>query len=486
MTMHGERPDRRVPDDLAQQLVVGWRVRCALRRAPWELTVGNAAVEVCRSIARTLQDGVAAPDLAPTLRAWGSRVPSAVHARAALQCLAETVSTVAASQLGEFRPRGLDPALEQLALESVVPAGRRVVPARIDLLTGCPDRGTLLQDLGVAVAGAQATRSDVTVAVLEVEDAHVGRNGDAARVDDVELLGLLATIRRAFHDEPAVYRVAQGSFAVLAAGQGTLSMGERILGATCLVGPRFNWGAASLVGVGDEAAASPDVLLLLAESDLVLRRQDMNRVTHVVTFRRRLSVVGSAAAALLLFSAVGVALHGSSGAPQRTEALAPAPTTTVPAATVPTPVVPSPGPSPASQPPPPTSVPPSSAAPPPTVSTPTEGPASLTTGGSTTNAQLTSYQSPTPGTGSGTASAPPPPPPPPPPAPTPTPAPPSSTPSPAPGQGSHKGSGGMPPGQAKELQPAAIGPHVEPSAVSSPPSPPPGPSSPPAGHRRPK
>ncbi|HXW31612.1 MAG TPA: hypothetical protein VEJ21_00870, partial [Acidimicrobiales bacterium] len=124
MTTSSERPDRRVPDELAQRLLTGWRVRCALRRAAWELAVGPASVELCRSVARTLHDGVAAPDLAPAVRAWGARVRSPVEARAALQCLAEAATAVAASEFGDVRPKGLDPALEQLALESVIPAGR--------------------------------------------------------------------------------------------------------------------------------------------------------------------------------------------------------------------------------------------------------------------------------------------------------------------------------------------------------------------------
>lgn len=392
MTDTGELPHQRPPDELASQILVGWRVRCAFRRAAWELTAGSAAGEVCTAVARTLEEGAARPELARALRAWGARLRSPAAARAALQCLAETVSAVVFGEYGDFRPRGLDPTLEALARESLVPAGRRTVPVQVDQLTGCPDRGALEADLAAAVPGAAARGGELTVAVLELEDAHVGPHGTPSKVDDVEVLGLLATIRRSFDGHRGVYRVAHGSLAVVAPGVGTVAMGEHILRATCSVGPRFHWGTANLRAVGDQAATSPDLLLLLAESDLVLRRQEMTRAGRAVVRHRRLSAVGSAAAALLLFAAVGVALRGPPS-PQPTRSALP--------------VQPAPAPAPAS---PPTSVPaetpasPATSAPPPapatvhTVSSPTPAPGtgsaapSGVAGGSIV---LTSYQAPT-------------------------------------------------------------------------------------------
>ncbi len=313
MTLHGERNEPAADAELVQRLLLTWRTRCAAT-GPWELTAGRGAIALCVAVIRTLELGAATPGLARAFRAWGAGVPSPVAARAALQCLCAAVTELVAAEYGQFRPRGLDYVLEHAARESVVADGRRTVPEVVDPLTGCPDRETLEHDLAPAVTAAAEAGEDLTVAVLELEAAgRPGTEGD--RVDQGALLGLLASVRATFGRRIPVYRVGPGAFALVVRGVGSVEMGKLILLTTCGTGPRFVWGRAGLRAGGEAAESSPGLLLLLAEADLHMRRQDLADAQRTVDRRRQLSVVGSAAASVLLVAGLGAALAGAPGAP---------------------------------------------------------------------------------------------------------------------------------------------------------------------------
>lgn len=357
MILRGFEGDAFADGDFVYPLLLDWRTRCAVLRAPWELTAGRAALRLCVAVVRTLEQGRPTTELGPALRAWGATIPSASDARAALQCLGESVSQLAARGFGEFRVRGLDPVLEALAQEALIPTGRRTVPVEIDGVTRCPVRGSLERDLATAVTAARVAGETLSLAVLQLDTGGTARRWparEAMAAEDSQLLALLSTIRRGFGSRD-VYRVGREAFAVLAPGVGTAGLGELILQASCIVGPRFDWGTADLRALEVSAVASPDVLLLLAEADLAIRKQDREHATGLADRRRQLSVVG-AAAALLLVAGAGFALggHGNGpGAPQPQTGLAlPArvaphgtgtsapPTTAVPVSTAPPPSAP--------------------------------------------------------------------------------------------------------------------------------------------------
>lgn len=430
MTPRGDRDDAWADAGLVQHLLFDWRTRCAARRGPWQLTVSRTATSMCLAVVATLEQGTPAVDLAHTVRAWGAGVPVAAEARAALQCLGEAVAELVAADFGDFQAKGLDPVLEQLAMEAAIPAGRRTVPAVVDQLTGCPDRETLEYDLARVVA-ATAADAELTVAVLEPDGCELGRHGEVLSVDEGQLLGVLATVRRTFAERVAVYRAGTGSMALIAPGIGSRAMGEHLLRATCSSGPRFFWGRASLQSAGAHGREAPAMLLALAEADLHLRRQDYIAANASGPRRRQLSVVGAAAAALLLVAGTGAALTGIGGGPathaDKAALSAPArsaPHTTAPSVTGP-PVSTPPAAPPAASPVPPAAAT-VSATPP--ARTPVAAPAVV----------LTSYETPAP-----TATPSPPPPPPSPP--------PSASPPPTPSPQPHHGHSGGSPGQLKKL-----------------------------------
>jgi hypothetical protein len=196
-------------------------------------------------------------------------------------------------------------------VESVVPAEQRIASVGTDPLARCPDRVSLVQDLTAALTAVALTGDDLTLAVLEVASVHRPREGEPTKLDETQLLDLLDAARRAFGDRTSIYRVADDELAVLGLGQDPHAVGARILQMTCLVGLTFNWGIASTRTATDHTTVSPIAMLAQAESDLAFRSQEMARVIPLAAQRRRLKVIGSVAAALLVFTGVGVALSGS-------------------------------------------------------------------------------------------------------------------------------------------------------------------------------
>ena len=171
---------------------------------------------------------------------------------------------------------------------------------------------------------AGATAADVTVVFAELAELSGGaggrdrRSSKGAAAADVEVLGLVAALRRATGSPRPVYRVGDERFALLLPRTNRLRAGELMLLATCGAGPAFHWGAGSLSSAGKRAADDPGVLMMLAEADLLIRRRDLSHARALLTRRRRASVATSAAAALALVggSAFGLDAFGG-GAPLR-------------------------------------------------------------------------------------------------------------------------------------------------------------------------
>lgn len=336
--------------DLVHHLVVEWRVRCAMRRAPWELTIGDRALALCVAVTRTLEQGAAAPGLSLHVRTWGAGVSSPEAARAALQGLGEAVSDLVGSGFGDFRPRGLDVVLQELAKEAIVPARRRTDPLGLDALTRCPGRRALERDLATILSAAGAAGEDVTLAVMELDTPPpraLRVAGTPEPSTDAQLHALLATLRATFGAPVTVYRVGDRAFAVLARAVGTAAMGESILLATCRSGPAFTWGTASLLASGAIASGAPDLLLLVAEADLHIRRRNAVEARRTSRRQRQLSVVSTVAAALLAVAGAAIGLSGTGHHQPRQEAAhARGSTVSPPAgAAVPTTTPPSPPPS---------------------------------------------------------------------------------------------------------------------------------------------
>ena len=315
MTLH-QTPDDRDPGiELWKRILVRWRIRSGARQAAADATSGPEAAALCVAVVRSLEDPSQTPDLAMTARSWGAGVSSATEARSALLCLCEVTTELDGEVIDGFPPQGLDRVLEVLVTEAAAASTPSTELSSIDTLTGCPDRQAVSGDLDVVVASAVASGSDVAVAIAKLDESPK-RIGDPHRLaDDVAVLGLLATLRRAFGHSDGVYRTGDGKFAVLAPDTDASGAREVMLLATCAPGPRFEWGVASLHAAGTKATESPDLLLLLAEGDLYLRRKDFSRANAVLARRRRVSAVASIAAVTLLAGGIALGLETPSAVP---------------------------------------------------------------------------------------------------------------------------------------------------------------------------
>jgi hypothetical protein len=129
------------------------------------------------------------------------------------------------------------------------------------------------------------------------------------------VLSLVAALRTTVGRAGGVYRVGERKFAVLAPGRAGRGMGELMLLATCAPGPRFSWGAADLSGAGAQAAEKPDLLLLLAEADLLFRRQDFSHANAALTKRRRTSALATAAAVAVVAGGITFGLDTTAAGP---------------------------------------------------------------------------------------------------------------------------------------------------------------------------
>jgi GGDEF domain-containing protein len=308
-------------DGLCQSMWLRWRIRCAVEQAALAATSRPEAEALCAAVVRTLEHGSSEPSLAFAARTWVADVFSPVEARAALLCLCEVATELSNETLDEMT--GLDPVLECLVNEAAACSARRIDRVSIDSLTGCRDSRTLEGDLELAVGSVAAVGGDVALAMVILRDSPSGSRDHPARrrgknpstADDVVVLNLVATLRSLLRPADELYRVGKRKFVVLAPETNAAGVGELLLLATCAPGPPFAWGVADLSSTGTEAAQNPNVLLLLAEADLVIRRRDFSQATALLTKRRRMSALVSVAAVTALAGSITLGLDSSAGVP---------------------------------------------------------------------------------------------------------------------------------------------------------------------------
>jgi GGDEF domain-containing protein len=366
--------DRDTGTDLVQHLRLRWGVRCIFARTPFLATTGPDALALCGAVTAALESPTWSPAVALAVRRWRTGVSSLADAASALRCLSETVAEVVTAEYGERQPPGLDTVLEQLIGEATSASARRAGTDGVDLVTRCRNRLAFERDLEDAVVDALVSSGDAALALVELDPS--------AKRSDADLLSLAVALRRTVGGAGDVYRVGARKFAVLLAGEDVTGAGAIMLRATCHAGPRFGWGVASVHSAGIVSPERAEVVVLLAEADLHLRRRDYTHARHMLARHRRNSALAAVAGAMVLVAGVVLGIgsavhpppHGQVALPPPTVG-PPAPQTVTPPAAVPSPnpvLAPTPAmsvpahgnlvsyvtPSPTGQPPPPTSPPP--------------------------------------------------------------------------------------------------------------------------------
>lgn len=330
---------------LVQRLLVHWRVRCVLRRAPIEATAGSAALDLCAAVVTTLERGSPPPGLARAVRTWGAGLRGPDQAIAAAQCLSEITTELAADVFDQFPAVALEPVLEVLATEAAV-ASARLEPRPVASSSPYPDRKALERDLDDAVATSLLSDGELSLAVIELDAAPKGslHRPHRPETDDAGVLALGAALAAAGPPQQRIYRISRRKLAVLAPGTHTVDLGALALEATLALGVGFSWGMAGLRASGSDVLASPDVLLMLAEADLHFRRRDFVHARHMLARHRRRSALASVSAALVLLAGTAFGLgafHGASpgqgqlAAPVRLGGLPPIPSSGGPSVQVP-------------------------------------------------------------------------------------------------------------------------------------------------------
>jgi len=337
---------------LAQRMMVHWRVRCVLRRAPIEATAGSAALDLCAAIVTTLERAAPPPGLARAVRTWGAGLRSADEAVAAAQCLSEIATELSADVFQTFPSAALEPVLELLATEAAAASTR--LAERQAGASSLSDRKALERDLDEAVAASLLSNAEAALAVIELDTAPKGtlhRPRDP-QADDAAVLALGVALASAGAPGQRVYRLSRRKLAVLAPDTHTVDLGAVVLEATLALGIGFSWGMAGLRASGADVLASPDVLVMLAEADLHLRRRDYVHARHMLSQHRRRSALASVSAALLLFVGTAFGLgafrsapqgQGQLAAPARLGTTPTAPSPPGPSVVLPTPPSPVPG-----------------------------------------------------------------------------------------------------------------------------------------------
>ncbi|HUO48621.1 MAG TPA: hypothetical protein VMU09_07295 [Acidimicrobiales bacterium] len=324
MTAAGTADGNRA-QELGQRLLLDWRVRCGLRRCAVEATSSPQAMALCVAVSRTLRDRSGGPELALAACTWSSGVASSAEARAALLCLCDVAAEAGTTTVEGLPAHALDIVLEQLAIVAAPAPDPAALPAParhdVDPLTGCRGRRAFEADLDDHVALAKVAGRDVSVVLAELapRKAKARRGTRLALVpDDVVVLGLVATLRRATGSPRPLYRLSEHRFALLLPGTSRVRAGELMLVATCGSGPAFDWGAGSLAGAGARAGDDSGVVTMLADADLHIRRRDLVHATHELARKRKASVVTAATAAVALLGGSAFAFEGGSpgGLPQ--------------------------------------------------------------------------------------------------------------------------------------------------------------------------
>lgn len=349
----GRRPGPAHGAELAERVLLHWRVRCLLRQAPLRATTSADSLALCAAMLWTLEHREAPPGLLLTARRWAESAATVPDATRALECLAEVVAEIAEVAFPAFSRRSLPELFARLAGEARSAVTRRARRPGVDVVTGLPDRPSLERDLDALVAAAKVGGGvDVTVAVVEPQRSARGSVRTPRRHPVAAEQGALRDLAAALEDRLAggarLYRLGTRRLAVVAARWDTRAMGELMLRASCSAAASFVWGTASLRGAGERAAADPDALVVLAEADLHLRRRDLLRARAALARQHRRTALRTVAAALVVLAgaALGVGTSGP-GAPPSRSASAPPPSTLAPGGTGGAPAAGPPAPSPA-------------------------------------------------------------------------------------------------------------------------------------------
>ena len=311
--MHTDAPEPGT--ELLDRLLLHWRVRCVLRRAPLEATAGPEAADLCTALAAHLEPAWLSPPpaLGRALRRWAAGAARPEAARAALDCLAEIATELVAGVETEFPPASLGPVLEEIARQADELASRQDVPAE----AGVPapawrDRHALEHDVEMAVALGAVERRETALAVVQVDSARrrslrPHRDGKA----EADPLSSVGGVLRLLVGADALYRLGRDKVAVLVPGSAK-GVGALMLRVTC-ASPRtrMSWGATSLGPAAGHLPADADALVMLAEADLVLRRRDLAHARRALAqHRQRVAASVTAAVVLLAGVVVGVgSLH---------------------------------------------------------------------------------------------------------------------------------------------------------------------------------
>lgn len=315
--------------EVAERVLLHWRVRCLLRQAPLRATTNSDSLALCAAMVWTLQHRAPPPGLLLTGRRWAESAANVPDASRALDCLAEVVTEIAEVAFPAF-PRDSLPALfDRLAAESRSSVVGRVRRPGVDMLTGLPDRAALERDLDALVAAAKVGGAvDVAVAVVEPERPAKGSVRRPRRRPTPSEQGALQALAVALQHRLAggarLYRLGTRRLAVTAGRWDTAAMGELMLRTSCSAAPSFVWGTASLHAVGQRAAEDPDALVVLAEADLHRRRRDLVHARAALAKQHQRRALGTVAAALVVLAGIALGLGtGGPGVPPSRSALRP-------------------------------------------------------------------------------------------------------------------------------------------------------------------
>lgn len=311
--MSSEVPERCNKDGLLER----WAA-CSEEGGASRHTRTSEASCLARAVETSLSHRRSAPDLKRVAREWGSTLPnpSAVVAAvaslreaASLQLLPDSPECGDVSQpkppAGESGATGSEPTVPARVLRIIdrvlseamegVSASLREA-ALVDPLTGCANRRALEEDLERAAAGANRTGLDVSVAVIDLDGLKQVNDSGGHAAGDACLCDLAGAVRSALRETDHVYRVGGDEFVVLMPFSGAEGASATMQRARAEGAPAFSWGVASLSMLADRSNVGQ--LLDLADASLYASRRTNRRPDRDRSVRRRVALVGSAAAAI--------------------------------------------------------------------------------------------------------------------------------------------------------------------------------------------
>ena len=277
-------------------------------------TRSDEASSLARAVESSLSRRRSTPELKKAAREWGSTLPSPSAVVAAVASLREAASFLIApgtnadseEQAHQADPRGtaeltvparvlriIDRVLSE-AMEGVSADLRHA--ALVDPLTGCANRRALDEDLQRAVAGANRSGLDVSVAVIDLDGLKRINDSGGHAAGDACLCELARALRSALRETDQVYRVGGDEFVVLMPFTGAEGVSATMQRAQAEGAPSFSWGAASLSRL--DPTSSVEKLLDLADASLYATRRHVRHPAPVRSNRRRAALVGAAAAAI--------------------------------------------------------------------------------------------------------------------------------------------------------------------------------------------